>query len=380
VKRSGPEGNSPEVATLLARRRLPIPRAACALGLLVAAAAIALAVLLWYGRAGPGSLSNIETPSQEPNEAAPAPTGQQDSSASAQAPPGTPDATGATASAAHASAGLGSPDGQIVFVCQVFRDERTNQICILNADGTGFRRLTGNDQADHFYPSLAPDGRSVWYSSNEAGEYAVYEMDLSSGDSRRLTSLGDDYAPAMSPDGREVVFVHNDGQRQTLWVVDRAGGTPRTLAATSGGDGWDPVWSPDGGQILFASSRAGGVQLFVAEVAGSSVRQVTNVEGLRGRSDWSPDGEFLATYAGSSWEREIILLDLEGSLLSQPTQGGNNLAPSISPDGEWIAFTSYRDRYKDDHGCEIYIMRKDGSELRRLTDNDYCDWQPRWGR
>jgi len=272
------------------------------------------------------------------------------------------------------------PFGRIVFVCQLFRDDRTNQLCLLNADGTGFRRLTGNDQADHFYPSMAPDGQSVVYSSNESGEYAVHDMDLASGASRRLTYLGDDYAPAVSPDGRQVVFVHNDGQRQTLWVVERGGGTARALAATTGGDGWDPVWSPDGGQILFASSRAGGVQLFVAEADGSSVRQVTDVDGLRGRSDWSPDGAFLATYAGSAWRREIILLGLDGSILAQPTQGGNNLAPSFSPDGEWIAFTSYRDRYGDDHGCEIYVMRVDGSDLRRLTDNDYCDWQPRWGR
>ena len=327
----------------------------------------------------------MEVPSQEPNEAATAPvasapTGQQDSSASAQGPASTPDAPGATASAAHASAGRGSPDGHIVFVCQVFRDKLTNQICMIKPDGTGFTRLTIKDQADHFYPSLAPDGQSVLYSSNESGEYAVYEMDLSSGTSRRLTYLGDDYAPAMSPDSSQVVFVHNDGQRQTLWVVDRAGGTPRRLTAASGGDGWDPIWSPDGDRILFASARAGGVQLFVADAVGSSVRQLTDVEGLRGRSDWSPDGAFLATYAGSSWQREILLLDLEGSILAQPTEGGNNLAPSISPDGEWIAFTSYRDHYGDDNGCEIYIMRKDGGDFRRLTNNDYCDWQPRWGR
>ena len=364
----------------MARWRLPLPRAACALGLSVAAAVIALAALLLGWRAGLGGPSSKGAPAQEPNEAAPAPSGQQDSSASAQGSADTPDAPGATASTAHASAGDGSPDGRIVFVCQVFGDDRTNQICIVNADGTGFTRLTRNDQADHFYPSWAPDGQAVLYSSNESGEYAVYEMDLSSGASRRLTYLGDDYAPAVSPDGSQVVFVHNDGQRETLWVIDRAGGSPNLLAAASAGDGWDPVWSPDGGRILFASSRAGGIQLFAADALGSSVRQVTNVEGLRGRSDWSPDGSFLATYAGTSWNREVILLDLQGSLLAQPTQGGNNLAPSIAPDGEWIAFTSYRDRYGDDNGCEIYIMRMDGSDLRRLTDNDYCDWQPRWGR
>jgi Tol biopolymer transport system component len=170
----------------------------------------------------------------------------------------------------------------------------------------------------------------------------------------------------MSPDGSQVVFVHNDGQRQTLWVVDRAGGTPRTLAAASSGDGWDPVWSPDGDQILFASSRAGGVQLFVADAGGSSVRQVTDVEGLRGRSDWSPDGTFLATYAGSAWHREIILLDLQG--LSWPnSRRGEQPAPSISPDGS--GSPHFLQRPYGDDGCEVYIMRKDGSDIRRLTNN-----------
>ena len=278
------------------------------------------------------------------------------------------------------AAGGGSPTGHIVFTCQVFRDELTNQICIMNADGTGFTAPDEQRSSRPLLSLLAPDGQSVLYSSNESGEYAVYEMDLSNGTSRRLTYLGDDYAPAVSPDGSRVVFVHNDGQRQTLWIVDRAGGTPRRLAVASRGDSWDPVWSPDGDRILFASTRAGGVQLFVADAVGSSVRQLTDIEGLRGRSDWSPDGAFLATYAGSAWHREIVLLDLEGSILAQPTEGGNNLAPSISPDGEWIAFTSYRDHYEDDNGCEIYVMRKDGSDIRRLTNNDYCDWQPRWGR
>jgi TolB protein len=82
---------------------------------------------------------------------------------------------------------------------------------------------------------------------------------------------------------------------------------------------------------------------------------------------------------GPTWEREIILFDVDGLNVRQITDGGNNLAPSFSPDGQWLAFTSYRDLYQDPHGCEIYIMRVDGSQITRLTANDYCDWQPRWG-
>jgi len=59
--------------------------------------------------------------------------------------------------------------------------------------------------------------------------------------------------------------------------------------------------------------------------------------------------------------------------------GGNSQGPSFSPDGKWIAFSASYDADDIDNGCEIYIMRTDGTDLRRLTNNGYCDYQPRWG-
>jgi Tol biopolymer transport system component len=61
------------------------------------------------------------------------------------------------------------------------------------------------------------------------------------------------------------------------------------------------------------------------------------------------------------------------------TTGGNSLAPSFSPDNQWVAYTSYEHNPGISWACEIYIRRVDGSETRRLTFNEYCDWQPRWG-
>ena len=59
----------------------------------------------------------------------------------------------------------------------------------------------------------------------------------------------------------------------------------------------------------------------------------------------------------------------------------------VSPDGEWIAFTSAHEGYKDEallhpHNPQsygdIYIMRADGSDIRMLTDDPYEEGTPSW--
>jgi Tol biopolymer transport system component len=161
-----------------------------------------------------------------------------------------------------------------------------------------------------------------------------------------------------------------------IWIMNRDGSSHRLLFSP----GWDPSWSPDGERILFATYIAGIPQLASINLEGNDFRQLTDLPLLRGRSDWSSDGKWIVTYAGKAWEREIILIDADNLSVRQVSPpGGNSQGPSFSPDGQWIAFTSYFGSIGNVHGCEINVMRIDGSELRQLTQNSYCDWQPRWG-
>jgi TolB protein len=275
-----------------------------------------------------------------------------------------------------------SPFGKIVYTCQIFYDESRDQLCIINADGTGFRRLTVDvDYAKNYYASLAPDGKSVVFSSDRTGRKEIYESDLM-GNARQLTDgLGEEaVAPEISPDGEKIVFTLKRNGRFGVWLMDRDGSDPRPVVGGATGDeAWDPTWPPEDSKVLFSSNRGGSVQLYVIDLDNSKVRKVSDLSSQRGRSDWSPDGTIISTYAGRSWHREIYFMDPDGASLRQITNGGNNLAPSFSPDGRWFAFTSYMDNYMVDPGCEIYIMSVDGGDPIRLTDNDYCDYQPRWG-
>ncbi|GAB4487958.1 MAG: hypothetical protein Fur0016_05100 [Anaerolineales bacterium] len=267
-----------------------------------------------------------------------------------------------------------SGGGKIAYVCQIFRVPESDQICIMDSDGTNQRRLTTSDTARHYYPSLAPDGQSVLFSSNMDGtNFYIYELKLT-GELTNLWRPG--VAPEVSPDGRLIAFAQSDGKNNMIMVMNRDGSNPRLLTS----NGWDPTWSPDGQKILFASQVGGLSQLMTINLDGSGLQQVSDLPLLRGRSDWSSDGRHLVTYSGRSWERELFIIPLDGSPVRQLTPpGGNSQGPTFSPDGQWVAFTAYFDRFRNVHGCEIYKMRIDGTGLTRLTNNDYCDWQPRWG-
>ncbi len=273
-----------------------------------------------------------------------------------------------------------APYGKIVFTCQIFAEQYRDQICIMNADGSGYRVLTTDDNAENYYPSLSPDGNSLVYSSNRSGSYEIYELNIDSGSLVQLThSLGEVNAPEISPDGRLIVFAAIRNQLSRFWVMDRDGSDPHEVFGRAGTDSLDPTWSPDGRKILFAFGQGTDKSLFTVNLDGSGLHSVDADFRTRGRTDWSPDGSLISSYKGSPWHWQMILVDADGSGFHPIPVNGVALAPAFSPDGRWIVFTGYLDRPDDPNGCEIYTSRLDGSQVTRLTDNNYCDYQPRWG-
>ncbi len=195
------------------------------------------------------------------------------------------------------SALTNQPTGKIVFTCQVFKIQASNQICIINADGTGFRRLTTDDSRQHYYASLSPDGQSVVYAAfREANIYEIYEMNLSTGNVVQLTNrIGIVNGPEISPDGNSIVFKNttvNSG-RNLIMLMDRNGKNVNNIPNATG---WDPTWSPDGKYILFASDMEGTVQLYTIRVNGKELKKISSLPAIRGRSDMSADGRFIVTY------------------------------------------------------------------------------------
>ena len=265
--------------------------------------------------------------------------------------------------------------GRIIFTCT--RGDY-NQICAVNADGTGYQQLT-ELEAHSYYPVYSPAGGSVVYASNQnGGVFDLFLYIFNEDQLIRLTeNIGNVISPSFSPDGSRILFANRAAEGPTsLWTIDATGenadllyAAPNTIVAAD--------WSPVGDRIAFAMAvdQPDAYEVFVMDADGTDVRQLTRgLPGIGGSLDWSPDGRNLLIYAGPAGDKNIFMIDVDAQTAAQLTNGGNNAACSFSPDGQWIAFNSLRNNDQAD----IFIMRPDGTDVRQVTNDPEPDWQPQW--
>ena len=270
-----------------------------------------------------------------------------------------------------------SLSGKIVYTCQVNKSSSSDQICIMNADGTEQHQLTeSNDNQD---ASLAPTGQTVIFVSNQTGNYEIVEMDLTGKRSQLTDFKGTLGLPAVSPDNQWIAFNNRVDGFDQLWLMERNGIKQRMIYSLPGIAAVAPTWSPDSDQLLFAVGKDLARQLFIMDLNGREPRLLSDQIFTPGRTDWSIQGQ-IAYFIGETWKREVWTIYPDGTGMDQITRGGNAQSPSFSPGGRYIAYTGYTNvDGRDEFSCEIFIMDLYSRESRQLTDNEYCDYQPRWG-
>jgi Tol biopolymer transport system component len=120
----------------------------------------------------------------------------------------------------------------------------SNRVSNFNAElfAVPAKRLTftkGSDGVlgDDGMPDFSPDGRRIAFTSNRDQQGEIYVMNADGSGQRRLTRRpGDDWAPDFSPDGSQVAFTQLPG---TIWVMRADGTGLRRLTS-----GVDADWRP----------------------------------------------------------------------------------------------------------------------------------------
>jgi TolB protein len=193
----------------------------------------------------------------------------------------------------------------------------------------------------------------------------VWTINADGTDLTRLThSPAFEFDPSWSPDGAQIAYRSDRGDESEIWVMNADGTGQRRLTA-----GISPAWSPDGSSIAYASPGhdpnppLSGISIMNAD--GSGQHRVPNTDGGEYPS-WSPDGERIAFNSNLTGDHVMYIVDVDGSNLVDLSSVGEGWQVDWSPDGRAILFTSHRDH--PDNYTDVYVMRPDGSDVKRLTD------------
>jgi Tol biopolymer transport system component len=128
--------------------------------------------------------------------------------------------------------------------------------------------------------------------------------------------------------------------------------------------------------LRFANPTTKG--LSIVDVDSGRLTPLTPDSGADNLPSWSPKGDVIAFTSNRDGDWEIYTIRPDGTGLARLTHSpGNDAHSAWSPDGRWIAFSSARGGFKDEMArggggqaaTDIFVMRADGSDVRRLTDD-----------
>jgi len=261
---------------------------------------------------------------------------------------------------------------QIIFQRQEQVDQGCDQQFVMNADGSGLRRVSnglGRTTCGYFYDN----DRRILYSS----------------------TFAHDSACPPRPDQR---FGYVWPLSHLEIYTARTDGTDLRPLTGNGAYNAEATVSPDGQAIIFTSTRDGDLELYAMALDGGKVRRITHRVGYDGGAFFSPDGSkivwragYPATAADSAdylrllRERlvrpgrvELWIANADGTGARQVTRlGGANFAPFFHPDGKRIIFSSNYADPRSGH-FDLYIINLDGTGLERITTHPEFDSFPMW--
>lgn len=230
-------------------------------------------------------------------------------------------------------------DTRIVFVDETGpRDDRRKRLAIMDQDGANVRFLTPGDNAV-VTPRFSPRNQEIAFMAQARGEQPrVQVLNIETGARQAVGNFPDmTSSPRFSPDGRSILMALQQGGNANLYQIDLHSRTTTRLTSTGAID-TSPSFSPDGSRIVFESDRGGRQQLYVMNADGSGAERISFGDGSYSQPVWSPRGDLIAFTRMSGGRFSIGVMRPDGSGERILTEGFHNESPAWAPNGQYIVF------------------------------------------
>lgn len=276
---------------------------------------------------------------------------------------------------------------------------RQGDIWVMNANGTGRRRITRSGGGFDFDPQLSPDGRSIVFRTSRGrylpdtrgiGLEGILVVDVRTGREHPVHPPHGGLFPSWSPDGRAIGFstLQRDLNGESIHLVTPAGANLRDLAEPA----FDAVqeghaWSPDSRRLAYSGhSGDGNWAIWTMNRDGSHRRQLTFPKLVFPRGSggdhigaWSPDGKQIVYSSWQSGDFDLFVMNADGSHVRQLTDWPRGDGAATWLRSGQIVFSHFSG---DEPLPRWYLINADGTNLRSLPwfygAGDPLDWvQPR---
>ena len=188
------------------------------------------------------------------------------------------------------------------------------EIWRMSADGTAARALTAGSDVTHGVSISAVDG-SIFFSATRNGKHTLNVVSREGSDMRQLTDGPDDVYPSISPDGRSVFFQKGLFNKVvTPWKLDLDTGKQTQLSERFTAK---PTLSPDGSQIAyyFMDGEIDGLWRvgLMSSLDGSLLNKLTFPKSVtERRMRWHPNGTALAQIFNEGDSINLLIMPKNG--------------------------------------------------------------------
>jgi Tol biopolymer transport system component/DNA-binding winged helix-turn-helix (wHTH) protein len=275
-----------------------------------------------------------------------------------------------------------SPDGKSFVLVDHIGSQPGSSIYLIDMATLNARPLTTPPPGweGDLCPLFSPDGSKIAFVRASESELTdIYWIPSSGGEPRQITRENKWInGIAWSSDGESIVFSSNRAGQEALWKIPLAGGAAKRLPVGTEG-ATEPSISLKGNELAFVQGSAifGILRIDTAKERNANAQTIVSSTAQDSAPSLSPDGTQFAFQSGRSGYQQIWLSSIDGQSIRQLTPDGSPLSgsgtPAWSPRGNEIAFDSRRDGHS-----HIFVTPVSGGSPKQLTFGDVNDIVPRW--